>query len=450
MWSANGDQRLLVYLEKAIDVGGSNTELRILGNAGLVSVDPENIKAVLSKSKIREGELDWGYGERRLALLPLFGEGLFTQDGLPWKHSRELLRKQFARIQYHNLDVFTNHVELLISRISRSEDTILDLHPLFLNFTLDTSTSLLFGESAGSLHETSNDEFGRNLNEASWYSCIRVQLAYLYWVCSPPKYHKACRKVREYADDWVKKAVDEETTTETKSDRYLFINSLFDELKDRRLVRDQLVNVLLAGRDTTASLLSWTFRLLVRHPDVLTRLKQEVQSVMGDDQTVTKATLQKLPYLKCIVTETLRLYPLVPINIREAKWATVLPRGGGSDGQSPLLVRKDMGIGYSPYFMHRRTDLYGEDARSFKPERWEDGTLQERIGWAYLPFNGGPRICLGQEFALLEASYAIARIVQSFPNIRLPAGEDIEPIGTERQSLTLTLAPAAGCKVTLH
>lgn len=106
--------------------------------------------------------------------------------------------------------------------------------------------------------------------------------------------------------------------------------------------------------------------------------------------------------------------------------------------------------------------------RSFRPERWEDGTLHERIGWGYLPFNGGPRICLGrksfpsllvssleltpsaEEFALLEASYTVARIVQSFPKLGLPADERNVPIGEERQSITLTLAPAEGCRVRLY
>ena len=127
-----------------------------------------------------------------------------------------------------------------------------------------------------------------------------------------------------------------------------------------------------------------------------------------------------------------------------------MPRGGGVDGLAPVLVRKDMGVGYSPYFMHRRADLYGEDAREFRPERWADGTLHEKIGWGYVPFNGGPRICLGQEFAILEISYTICRILQAFPRLSLPEDEEVVPIGTERQVLTLTLQPADGCRVLLR
>ena len=94
----------------------------------------------------------------------------------------------------------------------------------------------------------------------------------------------------------------------------------------------------------------------------------------------------------------LRLYPSVPVNSREAVRLTVLPRGGGPDGKSPVLVRPGEGVGYCVYAMHRRKDIYGADANEFRPERWENDALKD-IGWAYLPFNGGPRLCLGRECA---------------------------------------------------
>lgn len=92
----------------------------------------------------------------------------------------------------------------------------------------------------------------------------------------------------------------------------------------------------------------------------------------------------------------LRLYPSAPINIRTCLKTTPLPRGGGPDGLSPVLIRRGMGIGYSVYHMHRRKDLYGGDADLFRPERWEEGKLTN-LGWGYLPFNGGPRTCLGSK-----------------------------------------------------
>jgi len=90
------------------------------------------------------------------------------------------------------------------------------------------------------------------------------------------------------------------------------------------------------------------------------------------------------------------LYPPVPINTRFCRKTTALPVGGGPDGRSPLLVREGMPVAYSVYHMHRRKDLYFPDPLAFRPERW-DGSELANIGWGYLPFNGGPRLCLGSK-----------------------------------------------------
>ena len=163
----------------------------------------------------------------------------------------------------------------------------------------------------------------------------------------------------------------------------------------------------------------------------------------------------------------------MPINVRFANKTTVIPRGGGPDGQSPVLLRKGMGIGSSVYHLHRRKDLYGDDADDFRPERWEKDQLAN-IGWGYMPFLGGPRQCLGsksgiivatswrtkmrsntltvsvvEDYAMMEASCAVVRILQTFPKIRLPPEHAVVPTGQERQNLTIVVSSADGCKVRL-
>jgi cytochrome P450 len=139
----------------------------------------------------------------------------------------------------------------------------------------------------------------------------------------------------------------------------------------------------------------------------------------------------------------------VPLNNRTATKTTILPTGGGPDGNSPILVRRGEVVIFSQYVNSRKKNIYGADADDFRPERWETGEL-DNIGWAYFPFNGGPRACLGQDFALMEVSYTIVRLLKACPVLTLPADEKREPIGSERQRLTLVLSSEDGCRVNVE
>ena len=127
----------------------------------------------------------------------------------------------------------------------------------------------------------------------------------------------------------------------------------------------------------------------------------------------------------------------------------MLPTGGGPDGESPILARKGELVVFSSYVNSRRRNLFGLDADDFRPERWEDGSLSG-IGWGHFPFSGGPRQCLGEDFALMEVSYTIVRLIQACSDISLPKGDTIELVGTEKQRLTLVLSSADGCRVRIR
>jgi cytochrome P450 len=156
-----------------------------------------------------------------------------------------------------------------------------------------------------------------------------------------------------------------------------------------------------AGRDTTSALLSWVFYLLATHPRVFKKLRSIIIEDFGTGSDSAKkidfASLKASRYLQNVISETLRLYPVVPVNIRMAVRDTTLPTGGGSDGTRPVPVRKGQTIGMIIYSMHRRTDIWGEDAHLFRPERFEN----RKMDWSFIPFSGGPRICLGRKCAPL-------------------------------------------------
>lgn len=129
------------------------------------------------------------------------------------------------------------------------------------------------------------------------------------------------------------------------------------------------------------------------------------------------------------ISLALRLHSVVGILGKQASFDTTLPRGGGPNGKSPIFLPKGSIVLYSMLAQHRRKDLFGEDALEFRPERWE--TL--RPGWNYVPFNGGPRICVGQQYALTEASYLVVRFVQTFATVE---SRDPEPWSIGKRLLT--------------
>lgn len=203
--------------------------------------------------------------------MPFLGEGILTQDGSPAHRSRELLRRQFVRMQYQNLEGYSEHVEnLLACLLSSNSSGIVDLQPLFFRFTLDATTAFMFGQSIGSLQSDVLDSFGSSFNEASLISSMRVRLSDFYWAYTPSRYSRACQVIKKYTDDYVNQALEEIKGQENgvTSNRYVFIKELYDELGDPALVRDQLVNVLMAGRDSTACLMSWTLYVLLKRSNL--------------------------------------------------------------------------------------------------------------------------------------------------------------------------------------
>ncbi|KAI2630920.1 cytochrome P450 [Hypoxylon sp. NC1633] len=440
--------RTLEALTDYITIAGT-VRLELWGVTGYITTDPENIETILS-TRFE----DYGLGNRRVASFPLLGEGIFSQDGRPWKHSRDLIRRQFVRVQKQTLQVFTPHIDELVSTLNEAagQADVVDLKPFFFEFTLNTTTQLLFGEPHGSLPKEDRDALRDNFDYAALGVGIRVRLADLAPLYNPARFKKACEAVRDWATFFADKALryKDEVGEEKASEKYSFIIDLWREMKDEALVRDQLLHILIAGRDSTAALLSWTFFHLVRNPDILERLQKEV-SVVPPGTHITREQIQKLPFLRCCLNESLRLYPQLALNFRYANKNTILPRGGGPDGQSPVLIPKHSGVGWSSYHLHRRESLYGPDSRLYRPQRWENGDLvkKARLGAGFIDFNGGARLCLGKDFALMEASYAMIRLLQAFPKVRLPPGITNEPVGAERQSFSIVLSPLDGVKVLL-
>ena len=173
----------------------------------------------------------------------------------------------------------------------------------------------------------------------------------------------------------------------TKSDTLL--HALARYTRDRRVIHDQLVAMLLAGRDSTAATLSWIFLELARNPSVVTKLRKEIGEHLPHNQIPSYHDVKEMKYLTRIINETLRLYPILPFNVRQALVDTTLPRGGGPLGLDPVGIQAGTVIAYSTLLMQRRADLYPPLSEKFPyapskwvPDRWETWTPKS---WQYIP-----------------------------------------------------------------
>ncbi|KAK5106290.1 hypothetical protein LTS08_000408 [Lithohypha guttulata] len=449
IFRADAESRLMELFLFHFRLWGTTLEQKFLGTLAFGTIEPRNLEAILSTNFE-----DWSLGLRDQVMKPFFGSGIFTQDGKAWETSRALLRPQFTHRQYEDCEVFRGSVDALLDNLA-TQGPQADLQPHIFALTLDVTTAFLFGDSVGSLTGSAGRDaadFAAAFNVAQDYVAKRMRLQDLYWLVGGTKFRRACATVHSFADH----IIDKNLSTDRKEERtgkYVFLDSLAEACPDRKILRSQIINVLVAGRDTTACTISWTFFLLMRHPHVLQKLKEEINEVFADRPTVSRRELKNMTYLQNVLKETLRLFPSVPVNSRTAVKDTILPVGGGENLQSPVFVPKGAAVAYSVYSMHRRPDFYGLDAELFRPERWEEDmpmnqdTINSR--WGYLPFNGGPRICLGMDFGLTEAAYVVVRLLQRFPDIRLPADEKVELVGVEQQTMTLVMSSTRGCRVDL-
>ncbi|OJD32490.1 cytochrome p450 alkane hydroxylase [Diplodia corticola] len=391
------------------DVGGVRT---------IFTADPVNIKALLATQFA-----DYGKGERfNQEWHDFLGDSIFTTDGAKWHSARQLIRPQFVKDRLSDIQVFERHISVLLKHLGGSGEAV-DITTLFFRYTLDAATDFLLGRSVESL-DNPQAKFAEAFAEVQHVQSLIAKSGPVNWLLPRKRFRDNIQTMNDFIEPFIDQALSlpaEELDKRTKDDEgYTFLHALASYTRDRATLRDQLAAVLLAGRDTTACTLSWLFYELSNHPKIVQKLREEILGVVGDETMPTYEHLKSMKYLQHTINETLRLYPVVPFNIRSALRDTTLPHGGGSDGSLPIGVLRDTPIAYSTLVMQRRADLHPPVSKafppvlSFAPERWYSWTPK---AWTYIPFNGGPRICIGQQFALTEMAYTVVRILQCFKGV---------------------------------
>ncbi|CZT10057.1 related to cytochrome P450 52E2 [Rhynchosporium graminicola] len=402
----------------------------------LVTRDPENARAIFQTNS-QDFEIS---PYQKDIWSPLLGDGIFTAQGDAWKHSRQLLRPQFSRDQISDLDLEEEHVQSLLNLPHLKAHTdgwtnSLDLAPLFLNLTMDVATEFLYGRSVNSQALSNTADGVENQKHFAYH--LEAGKSWLYtkglfgkWnrLIRSAGFTRHCNEVHRFVDELVKFRLNAPPSSKfesesSKPNRFFLLDELANYTQNPLELRNETLQLLNAGRDTTGALLGWVFYHLARHNRVFTKLRSIILQDFGNDRTgeISFQKLKSCEYLNHVIQEVLRVAAVVPVNERFATSATMLPRGGGPDGSQPIFVPKGMRILMANYAMQQREDLWGPDVKEFKPERWEE----KNSGFEFLPFGAGRRKCIGQQFALTETAYVVVRFLQRFDGLESVDSEEV-------------------------
>ena len=386
---------------------------------------PDHIKHVL-----QDNNHNYEKGLVIAKLKVLIGDGLFSSEGDFWRRQRRLAQPAFHRKRLGGfVATMTDATQAMLDRweaVARGAAP-LDVAAEMTRLTLGIVGRTLFSRNLDDAADAVGCTLGEVLalmNERT----MRFIATPLWW--PTPFTRRLARGIHEL--DRVVFGIIEtrRRTDEAHEDLLDMLLRARDEdtgegMTDRQL-RDEVMTFLLAGHETTAVALSWTWYLLARHPQVAERLRAEVATALGG-RTPTLEDLPRLQYARMVVEETMRLYPPVWGFFRQAL---------GPDRLGEYTVPKGTLLFISPYITHRHPRVW-EDPERFDPERFAPERVRERPRFAYLPFSGGPRLCIGNEFALMEAQLAVAMTLQRY-RLELVAGARVEP------ESRLTLRPRGG------
>ncbi|KAL9623029.1 MAG: hypothetical protein Q9160_002748 [Pyrenula sp. 1 TL-2023] len=390
---------------------------------------------------------------RRNISLKLIGPGILTTDGAPWKRARDLIKPIFSRAELSDVTILEKHVDHLLHTLPRDGRTI-DAQSILMNLFLDVSSEFLLGKSLRTLGPQTPpeaQEFLQTLTDAIAGLARRRsagKLRYFVYLFDR-SYEKACSKVHTFIDRHVNQALEmtrdektrhEKTPTQLSSDspqRYVFLNELAKEIRDPLDLRWQILNIFIPSRDNVAVAASNALFHLARNPGIWTELRRVALKI---DQPLTFEFLKSLTLFKYVYLETLRLQGPSPRILRTAVRNTVIPMGGGYNGKSPLFVEKGTIIYCNAFCMHHDKDIWGDDAHTFRPDRWAN----KRPMWEFVPFSGGPRICPANQQVQTYFVYVLVRLTQAFARI-----ENRDPEWDYVETMKLTTESKNGAQVAL-
>ncbi|CAA2955789.1 cytochrome P450 704C1-like [Olea europaea subsp. europaea] len=401
--------------------------LLYLNNSEVYTADPAVVEYVLKTNFANYGK---GWYHHNI-LKDLLGDGIFTVDGERWKHQRKMSSYEFStrNLRDFSSGVFKTNAAKLAGIVSEAiaSNQIIEIQDLFMKSTLDSVFKVVLGVDLDSMRGTNEEgtQFSKAFDEASELTAYRyVDISWpikqFFNIGSEAKL-KSCMKI---VNEFVYKVIRNKIEQVHKPSDHLSLNkgdilSRFLDMNetDPKYLKDIILSFIIAGKDTTASTLSWFFYMMCKHPLIQVKIAKEVReaaklqkntSIDEMANIITEEALDKMQFLHAAITETLRLYPVVPEDGKMCFSDDTLPDG--------FSVKKGNLIAYQPWAMGRMKSLWGEDAEEFRPQRWldENGVFQQESSFKFTAFQAGPRICLGKEFAYRQMKIFAAVLLGVF------------------------------------
>lgn len=394
--------------------------------------NPDIIQHVLQKNN-----RNYWKGRQLKVIEPLVGKGLLTSEGDFWRRQRRLAQPAFHRRQIAALaQTMIDSADHMLDRWESlaASGQRFDAAAAMMRLTLDIVSRTLFSSA---LTRRELDRVAETFTPVLEETNRRSQRIFHFWDRLPTRRNRAYRRGIASLEQTVYDIIARRRASgEEKDDLLGMLMAARDEqtnqFMDDKQLRDEAMTIFLAGHETTAVTLSWALALLSRHPDVREKLFHEVDTVL-QGRKPTPESAQQLAYTRMVIDETMRLYPPAVAVVREAYAGDVL-------GDFPIEGGAQVVINI--HGVHRHPDFW-ENPEGFQPERFTPQAQKNRHKYAYLPFSAGPRVCIGNHFALMEATLILAMIAQRYQ-------VDLVPPYTLEPRMTLTLRPAKGVPVVLR
>jgi len=392
---------------------------------------PEHAKHVLA-----DNSANYHKGIGLVQAKRALGDGLLTSEGELWREQRKIIRPAFQPKRLaQQAGIVADEAARLVARLRAHQggdpvDVMREMTGLTLGVL---GRALLDADLAG--FGSVGDSF-EAVQDQAMFEMVSLSMVPT-WVPLPKqlRFRRARRELQRVVDHLAAERTASRRAGGNEDVVSRLIASTSQEA-DRKVgeqrLRDELVTLLLAGHETTASTLSWAFYLIDGHPEVLERLRDEADEVLGDRLPV-HADLRRLTYTTMVVQEVMRLFPPVWILTRQAQAADQVAGYHVPAGADVLVC---------PYTLHRHPAFWTAPDR-FDPDRFDPDRARNRPGYSYLPFGAGPRVCVGSNLGMLEAVFVIAMVARDL-RLRTAAGHEVVP------EPMLSLRVRGGLPMTVH